>query len=118
MVYIKISFVVNCVEEAECILQLKQLSFFYFRLNDSEIERHHFKDTDMYSDKSDRENDHDHDESDNDGLGESDTDTSERQDDSYIDPDPDNIKETTYIEEAHEELGEVKIFLHNVNKCM
>ncbi|XP_020659937.2 oxysterol-binding protein-related protein 8 isoform X1 [Pogona vitticeps] len=77
-----------------------------FPLNDSEIERHHFKDSDMYSDKSDRENDHDRDESDNDGLGESDTDTSERQDDSYIDPDPDNLKETTYIEEAHEELGE------------
>ncbi|KAJ7329845.1 hypothetical protein JRQ81_016019 [Phrynocephalus forsythii] len=77
-----------------------------FPLNDSEIERHHFKDTDMYSDKSDRENDQDRDESDNDGLGESDTDTSERQDDSYIDPEPDNIKETTYIEEAHEELGE------------
>ncbi|KAH0616698.1 hypothetical protein JD844_028019 [Phrynosoma platyrhinos] len=77
-----------------------------FPLNDSEIERHHFKDPDLYSDKSDRENDHDHDESDNDGLGESDTDTSERQDDSYIDSEPDHIKETTYVEEAHEELGE------------
>ncbi|KAM6435808.1 oxysterol-binding protein-related protein 8 isoform 3-T4 [Liasis olivaceus] len=77
-----------------------------FPLNDSEIERHNFKDPDMYSDKSDRENDHDRDESDNDGLGESDTDTSERQDDSYIDPEPDHVKETIYLEEAHEELGE------------
>lgn len=82
----------------------------HFQLNDSEIERHHFKDTDMYSDKSDRENDHEHDESDNDGLGkseESDSDTSERQDDSFIDPEPiDIIKETVYIEEMNEELGE------------
>ncbi|XP_070611851.1 oxysterol-binding protein-related protein 8 isoform X3 [Erythrolamprus reginae] len=77
-----------------------------FPLNDSEIERHHFKDSDMYSDKSDRENDHDRDESDNDGLVESDTDTSERQDDSYIDPEPDHVKETIYIEEDSEELGE------------
>ncbi|XP_074922758.1 oxysterol-binding protein-related protein 8 isoform X1 [Chelonoidis abingdonii] len=81
-----------------------------FPLNDSEIERHHFKDQDVYSDKSDKENDHDHDESDNDGLGkseESDTDTSERQDDSYIDPEPvDLIRETTYMEQIHEELGE------------
>lgn len=71
------------------------------------MERHHFKDPDLYSDKSDKENDHDRDESDNDGLGESDSDTSERQDDSYIDPEPDHVKETTYLEEAHEELGEV-----------
>ncbi|XP_067416012.1 oxysterol-binding protein-related protein 8 isoform X3 [Emydura macquarii macquarii] len=81
-----------------------------FPLNDSEIERHHFKDQDVYSDKSDKENDHDHDESDNDGLGkseESDSDTSERQDDSYIDPEPvDLIRETTYMEQIHEELGE------------
>uniref|UniRef100_A0A672TQ77 Oxysterol-binding protein n=1 Tax=Strigops habroptila TaxID=2489341 RepID=A0A672TQ77_STRHB len=78
-------------------------------LNDSEIERHHFKDHDMYSDKSDKENDHDHEESDNDGLGkseESDSDTSERQDDSYIDPEPIDVKETTYVEQSHEELGE------------
>uniref|UniRef100_A0A8B9SFZ5 Oxysterol-binding protein n=1 Tax=Anas platyrhynchos TaxID=8839 RepID=A0A8B9SFZ5_ANAPL len=64
---------------------------------------------DMYSDKSDKENDHDHDESDNDGLGkseESDSDTSERQDDSYVDPEPIDIKETTYLEQSHEELGE------------
>ncbi|XP_051482225.1 oxysterol-binding protein-related protein 8 isoform X1 [Apus apus] len=78
-------------------------------LNDSEIERHHFKDQDMYSDKSDKENDHDHEESDNDGLGkseESDSDTSERQDDSYVDPEPIDIKETTYLEQSPEELGE------------
>ncbi|XP_018428259.1 PREDICTED: oxysterol-binding protein-related protein 8 isoform X2 [Nanorana parkeri] len=79
-----------------------------FQLNDSEIERQHFKDQDTYSDKSDKDNDHE--ESDNDGLGkseESDSDTSERQDDSFIDPEPtDIIKETTYVEESHEELGE------------
>ncbi|XP_075456323.1 oxysterol-binding protein-related protein 8 isoform X1 [Ascaphus truei] len=78
-----------------------------FQLNDSEIERQHFKDHDTYSDKSDKDNDHD--ESDNDGLGkseESDSDTSERQDDSFIDPEPIDLKETTYIEEVHEELGE------------
>lgn len=79
-----------------------------FQLNDSEIERQHFKDQDTYSDKSDKDNDHE--ESDNDGLGkseESDSDTSERQDDSFIDPEPiDILKETTYVEESHEELGE------------
>jgi len=88
------------------------LIFNLCRLNDSEIERHHFKDQDMYSDKSDKENDHEHDESDNDGLGkseESDSDTSERQDDSYVDPEPIDIKETTYLEQSHEELGEVKV---------
>lgn len=82
------------------------------RLNDSEIERQHFKDQDTYSDKSDKDNDQDHEESDNDGLGkseESDSDTSERQDDSFIDPEPcDIIKEATYVEESHEELGEVR----------
>ncbi|XP_029811721.1 oxysterol-binding protein-related protein 8 isoform X4 [Suricata suricatta] len=81
-----------------------------FQLNDSEIERQHFKDQDMYSDKSDKENDQEHDESDNEVLGkseESDTDTSERQDDSYIEPEPvEPLKETTYTEQSHEELGE------------
>ncbi|NWV18702.1 OSBL8 protein, partial [Origma solitaria] len=78
-------------------------------LNDTEIERHHFKDQDTYSDKSDKENDHDHEESDNDGLGkseESDSDTSERQDDSYVDPEPADIMETTYLEESNEEIVE------------
>nr|XP_021518030.1 oxysterol-binding protein-related protein 8 [Meriones unguiculatus] len=82
-----------------------------FQLNDSEIERQHFKDQDMYSDKSDKENDQEHDESDNEVMGkseESDTDTSERQDDSYIEPEPvEPLKETTYMEQSHEELGEV-----------
>lgn len=72
----------------------------------------------MYSDKSDKENDQEHDESDNEVMGkseESDTDTSERQDDSYIEPEPiEPLKETTYTEQSHEELGEVKsvIFRH------
>ncbi|XP_059539661.1 oxysterol-binding protein-related protein 8 isoform X3 [Myotis daubentonii] len=81
-----------------------------FQLNDSEIERQHFKDQDMYSDKSDKENDQEHDESDNEVMGkseDSDTDTSERQDDSYIEPEPiEPLKETTYTEQSHEELGE------------
>lgn len=81
-----------------------------FQLNDSEIERQHFKDQDMYSDKSDKENDQEHDESDNEVMGkseESDTDTSERQDDSYIEPEPvEPLKGTTYTEQSHEELGE------------
>lgn len=68
----------------------------------------------MYSDKSDKENDQEHDESDNEVMGkseESDTDTSERQDDSYIEPEPiEPLKETTYMEQSHEELGEVSTF--------
>lgn len=70
----------------------------------------------MYSDKSDKENDQEHDESDNEVMGkseESDTDTSERQDDSYIEPEPvEPLKETTYTEQSHEELGEVKKLTH------
>lgn len=66
----------------------------------------------MYSDKSDKENDQEHDESDNEVMGkseDSDTDTSERQDDSYIEPEPiEPLKETTYTEQSHEELGEVE----------
>uniref|UniRef100_A0A3B4A744 Oxysterol-binding protein n=1 Tax=Periophthalmus magnuspinnatus TaxID=409849 RepID=A0A3B4A744_9GOBI len=68
----------------------------------------HLKDPDLYSDKSDREQDHE--ESDAEGLEkseESDSDTSERQDDSYIDLDPnEHLRETSYMEQSHEELGE------------
>lgn len=98
----------------DCVKLKIHLAFVFNRLNDNEIERHHFKDQDTYSDKSDKENDHDHEESDNDGLGkseESDSDTSERQDDSYVDPEPIDIKETTYLEQSPEELGEVKVLL-------
>ncbi|XP_039617821.1 oxysterol-binding protein-related protein 8 isoform X2 [Polypterus senegalus] len=81
-----------------------------FQFNDSEIERQHFKDHDLYSDKSDRENEPDHEESDNDVVEkseESDSDTSERQDDSYVDPEPiEVLRETTYMEQGPEELGE------------
>ncbi|RXN00293.1 Oxysterol-binding protein-related protein 8 [Acipenser ruthenus] len=81
-----------------------------FTFNDSEIETQHFRDHDLYSDKSDRENEQDHEESDNDGLEkseESDTDTSERQDDSYLEPEPiEVLRETTYLEQSREELGE------------
>lgn len=78
-----------------------------FRFNDGD----HLKDPDLYSDKSDREGEQDHEESDPEGLEkseESDTDTSERQDDSYIDLDPnEHLRETPYMEQSHEELGEV-----------
>lgn len=41
---------------------------------------------------------------------ESDSDTSERQDDSYVDMDPnETLRETPYIEQSHEELGEVRV---------
>ncbi|XP_046878733.1 oxysterol-binding protein-related protein 8 isoform X2 [Hypomesus transpacificus] len=77
-----------------------------FQFNDSD----QFKDPDLYSDKSDRENEPDHEESDPEGLEkseESDSDTSERQDDSYIDLDPNEaLRETPYLEQSHEELGE------------
>uniref|UniRef100_A0A8D3EAL4 Oxysterol-binding protein n=1 Tax=Scophthalmus maximus TaxID=52904 RepID=A0A8D3EAL4_SCOMX len=76
------------------------------RFNDSD----HLKDPDLYSDKSDREGEQDHEESDPEGLEkseESDSDTSERQDDSYIDLDPnEHLRETPYLEQSHEELGE------------
>lgn len=79
-----------------------------FRFNDSD----HLKDPDLYSDKSDREGEQDHEESDPEGLEkseESDSDTSERQDDSYIDLDPnEHLRETPYMEQSHEELGEVE----------
>jgi len=78
------------------------------RFNDSD----HLKDPDLYSDKSDREGEQDHEESDPEGLEkseESDSDTSERQDDSYIDLDPnEHLRETPYLEQSHEELGEVR----------
>ncbi|XP_063073232.1 oxysterol-binding protein-related protein 8 isoform X4 [Engraulis encrasicolus] len=77
-----------------------------FQFNDSD----QFKDQDLYSDKSDRENEQDHEESDNEALEkseESDSDTSERQDDSYVDTDPNEaLRETPYLEQSHEELGE------------
>ncbi|XP_055771875.1 oxysterol-binding protein-related protein 8-like isoform X2 [Salvelinus fontinalis] len=77
-----------------------------FQFNDGD----QFKDPDLYSDKSDREGEQDHEESDVEGLGkseESDSDTSERQDDSYIDLDPNEaLRETPYLEQSHEELGE------------
>lgn len=77
------------------------------RFNDSD----QFKDPDLYSDKSDRENEQEQEEWENEVMEkseESDSDTSERQDDSYIDLDPnETLRQTTYIEQSHEELGEV-----------
>ncbi|KAJ8405324.1 hypothetical protein AAFF_G00323150 [Aldrovandia affinis] len=66
----------------------------------------HIKDPDLYSDKSDRENEQDHEESDNDGVEkseESDSDTSERQDDSYVDVDPNEAGEASQTETVSEE---------------
>uniref|UniRef100_A0A8C5FP05 Oxysterol-binding protein n=1 Tax=Gadus morhua TaxID=8049 RepID=A0A8C5FP05_GADMO len=68
-----------------------------------------FKDPDLYSDKSDREGDPEHEESDRDhdhddsDPEETDSDTSERQDD--LDPN-ETLRETPYMEQSHEELGE------------
>ncbi|XP_061107547.1 oxysterol-binding protein-related protein 8 isoform X2 [Conger conger] len=74
------------------------------------VDGDHFKEPDLYSDKSDRENEPEHEESDNDGPDkseESDSDTSERQDDSYADIDPnETLHETPYLEQSQEELGE------------
>lgn len=93
------------------------------RFNDSD----HLKDPDLYSDKSDREGEQDHEESDPEGLEkseESDSDTSERQDDSYVDLDPnEHLRETPYLEQSHEELGEVggdagESFNQSVKKCL
>uniref|UniRef100_A0A8C2DXT0 Oxysterol-binding protein n=1 Tax=Cyprinus carpio TaxID=7962 RepID=A0A8C2DXT0_CYPCA len=76
------------------------------QFNDSD----QFKDPDLYSDKSDRENEQEQEEWDNEVMEkseESDSDTSERQDDSYLDLDPnETLRETSYIEQSHEELGE------------
>nr|XP_023692546.1 oxysterol-binding protein-related protein 8 isoform X2 [Paramormyrops kingsleyae] len=76
-----------------------------FQFNDSE----HFKDPDLYSDKSDRENEQDQ-ESENEGpekSEESDSDTSEQQDDSCVGMEPgEGLQETHYMEQSHEELGE------------
>lgn len=68
------------------------------------------KDPDLYSDKSDREGEQDHEESDPECLEkseESDSDTSERQEDSYVDLVDEHVPETPYLEQSHEELGEV-----------
>ncbi|XP_048010677.1 oxysterol-binding protein-related protein 8 isoform X3 [Megalobrama amblycephala] len=77
-----------------------------FQFNDSD----QFKDPDLYSDKSDRENEQEQEEWENEVMEkseESDSDTSERQEDSYIDLDPnETLRETPYIEQSHEELGE------------
>ncbi|XP_049330074.1 oxysterol-binding protein-related protein 8 isoform X1 [Astyanax mexicanus] len=64
-----------------------------------------FKDVDLYSDKSDRENEQEENEWEK--SEESDSDTSERQDDSYADLEPgENLRETSYLQQSHEELGE------------
>uniref|UniRef100_A0A8C2B6H8 Oxysterol-binding protein n=1 Tax=Cyprinus carpio TaxID=7962 RepID=A0A8C2B6H8_CYPCA len=81
---------------------------FYSLLRAHNIDQ--FKDPDLYSDKSDRENEQEQEEWDNEVMEkseESDSDTSERQEDSYLDLDPNEaLRETSYIEQSHEELGE------------
>ncbi|XP_056604092.1 oxysterol-binding protein-related protein 8 isoform X2 [Triplophysa dalaica] len=75
-----------------------------FQFNDSD----QFKDPDLYSDKSDRENEQEQEEWENEVMDkseESDSDTSERQEDSYVDLD-EMLRETVYIEQTDEELGE------------
>ncbi|XP_057179927.1 oxysterol-binding protein-related protein 8 isoform X4 [Triplophysa rosa] len=75
-----------------------------FQFNDSD----QFKDPDLYSDKSDRENEQEQEEWENEVMDkseESDSDTSERQEDSYVDLD-EMLRETLYIEQTDEELGE------------
>ncbi|KAL2102834.1 hypothetical protein ACEWY4_002002 [Coilia grayii] len=102
-------------EETGTVTEHSQINFYSllrahnmqgFQFNDSD----QFKDQDLYSDKSDRENEQEHEESDNEALEkseESDSDTSERQDDSYVDTDPNEaLRETPYLEQSHEELGE------------
>lgn len=72
-----------------------------FQFSDGE----QFKDMDLYSDKSDRENEQEENEWEK--SEESDSDTSERQDDSYADLEPnENLRETSYLQQSHEELGE------------
>lgn len=65
-----------------------------------------FKD-ELNSDKSDREIEQDEWEK----SDESDSDTSERQEDSYADLEHDTLRETLYMEQSHEELGEVCVCL-------
>lgn len=75
-----------------------------FQFNDSD----QFKDPDLYSEKSDRENEQEQEEWENEVMEkseESDSDTSERQEDSYVDLD-ETLRETPYIEQTDEELGE------------
>uniref|UniRef100_A0A8C5BHL7 Oxysterol-binding protein n=1 Tax=Gadus morhua TaxID=8049 RepID=A0A8C5BHL7_GADMO len=82
---------------------------FYSLLRAHNIDGDQFKDPDLYSDKSDREGDPEHEESDRDhdhddsDPEETDSDTSERQDD--LDPN-ETLRETPYMEQSHEELGE------------
>uniref|UniRef100_A0A671KAN2 Oxysterol-binding protein-related protein 8-like n=1 Tax=Sinocyclocheilus anshuiensis TaxID=1608454 RepID=A0A671KAN2_9TELE len=87
-----------------------------FQFNDSD----QFKDPDLYSDKSDRENEQEQEEWENEVMEkseESDSDTSERQEDSYIDLDPnETLRETSYIEQSHEELGEVQSLIWTLLK--
>uniref|UniRef100_A0A8C1D4H6 Oxysterol-binding protein n=1 Tax=Cyprinus carpio carpio TaxID=630221 RepID=A0A8C1D4H6_CYPCA len=94
-------------EETTQTAEHSHINFYILCLfNDSD----QFKDPDLYSDKSDRENEQEQEEWDNEVMEkseESDSDTSERQEDSYLDLDPNEaLRETSYIEQSHEELGE------------
>lgn len=86
----------------------------FIRFNDSD----QFKDPDLYSDKSDRENEQEQEEWENEVMEkseESDSDTSERQEDSYVDLD-ETLRETPYMEQTDEELGEVCVCDTTKNK--
>lgn len=83
--------------------QTKILNAHHFLSSESD----QFKD-ELNSDKSDREIEQDEWEK----SEESDSDTSERQEDSYADLEHDTLRETLYIEQCHEELGEVCAYVY------
>ncbi|KAK3544465.1 hypothetical protein QTP86_012477 [Hemibagrus guttatus] len=83
------------------LLDSRQVCLWLQYLVDWEGESDQFKD-ELNSDKSDREIEQDEWEK----SDESDSDTSERQEDSYVDLEHDTLRETLYIEQSHEELGE------------
>ncbi|KAF4079937.1 hypothetical protein AMELA_G00184060 [Ameiurus melas] len=78
-----------------------QINFYSLLRSHNLHESDQFKD-ELNSDKSDREIEHDEWEK----SEESDSDTSERQEDLYADLEHDTLRETLYVEQSHEELGE------------
>ncbi|XP_053544088.1 oxysterol-binding protein-related protein 8 isoform X4 [Ictalurus punctatus] len=78
-----------------------QINFYSLLRSHNLHESDQFKD-ELNSDKSDREIEQDEWEK----SEESDSDTSERQEDLYADLEHDTLRETLYVEQSHEELGE------------
>ncbi|XP_043943191.1 oxysterol-binding protein-related protein 8-like [Protopterus annectens] len=126
--YASATFALLALKYLAHIIRLKKdliKQYFYYCLyhkgSDRENEQKDFKDLDFHSDVSDKESEHGDEESDDEdtgcniserqgvpgagSLGESDEDTSERQEKSYVDPEAvDFVKESTYMEEVHEEM--------------